>query len=196
MNVLVGCEYSGVVREAFRKLGHNAWSCDFLPAEDGSPYHQQCDLRLLTNSRSWDLAIFHPTCTFLTNSGERWMKSNPDRQIARAEAVEFVKWLAGLPIDKIAIENPIGHLSTAWRKPDQIIQPWQFGHMETKSTCLWLKNLPKLTPTNDVHEEMMKLSLAERSRVHWMPPGPDRWKERSRTYQGWGNAMAEQWGME
>ena len=153
----------------------------------------QCDIRSVMDNW-WHLVIAHPPCTYLTNSGERWLKGNPERAALRQESVDFVRWITGLPFAKIVVENPIGHLSTALRKPDQIIQPWQFGHPETKATCLWLKGLPKLTPTNDVSEHMKTLSTAERNRVHYMPPGPDRWKERSRTYQGVADAMAAQWG--
>ena len=193
--VLVACEYSGRVRQAFRDLGHDAWSCDlYEPAEDGSPWHREGDAERIAYEGGWDLMICHPPCTYLTNSGERWMKGNPERQAARKEAVRFAVALMGAPIPMIAMENPIGHLSTAYRKPDQIIQPHQFGHPETKSTCLWLKGLPKLAPTDDVREAMSRLSLAERSRIHWMPPGPERWKERSRTYEGIARAMAAQWG--
>jgi site-specific DNA-cytosine methylase len=131
----------------------------------------------------YDLVIAHPPCTFLAVSGARWFKDRPQQQ---AEAIEFVKFLAELPVERIAIENPIGVLSSKWRKPDQIVQPWMFGHGEVKATCLWLKNLPKLVPTNIVEGRI--------ARVHKEPPGPDRWKNRSRTYQGIANAMAEQWG--
>ena len=183
MRVLVGCEFSGVVRTAFQKLGHNAWSCDLLPAEDSSPYHQQTNvLELLTRSQ-WDLAIFHPPCTHLAVSGARWFK---DKQKEQAEALEFVQKLMEAPVPMVVIENPISIISSRIRKPDQIIQPWQFGHGETKATCLWLKGLPKLVPTNIVE--------GREAKVHRMPPGPDRWKDRSRTYTGIASAMATQWG--
>lgn len=181
MRVLVGCEYSGRVREAFRKLGHDAFSCDLLESEDESHFHIQGDvLSLLTDG--WDLAIFHPPCTHLAVSGSRWFK---DKVKEQAEALIFVQMLMDAPIHRIAIENPISVISSRIRKPDQIIQPWQFGHGETKATCLWLKNLPKLTPTNVVEGRDAK--------VHRMPPGPDRWKNRSRTYLGIAEAMAAQW---
>lgn len=181
MRVLVGCEYSGRVREAFRKLGHDAFSCDLLESEDESHFHIQGDvLSLLTDG--WDLAIFHPPCTHLAVSGSRWFK---DKVKEQAEALIFVQMLMDAPIHRIAIENPISVISSRIRKPDQIIQPWQFGHGETKATCLWLKNLPKLTPTNVVEGRDAK--------VHRMPPGPDRWKNRSRTYLGIAEAMATQW---
>lgn len=183
MRVLVGCEYSGRVRQAFRNLGHDAWSCDLLGSEDGSQFHIHGDvLPLLTGG--WDLAIFHPPCTHLAVSGSRWFK---DKVKEQAEALAFVQTLMDAPIPMIAIENPISVISSRIRKPDQIIQPWQFGHGETKATCLWLKGLPKLTPTNVVE--------GREARVHRMPPSPDRWKERSRTYQGVADAMAAQWGM-
>jgi hypothetical protein len=186
MRVLVACEFSGIVREAFRGRGHDAWSCDLLPAEDGSKFHMQLDLKEDWFMWScWDLMIAHPPCTYLAVSGARWFKNRVEPQ---KEALRFVKcWLANNAlIKKWAIENPIGVLSTKWRKPDQIIQPWQFGHGETKATCLWLKGLPKLVPTNIVE--------GRTPRVHHASPGPDRWKERSRTLPGIAEAMAEQWG--
>jgi len=181
MRVLVGCEFSGVVRQAFRDLGHDAWSCDLLPAEDGSPFHLHCDVRDVL-ADGWTLAIFHPPCTHLAVSGSRWFK---DKVKEQAEALVFVQTLMDAPIPKIAIENPVSVISSRIRKPDQIIQPWQFGHGETKATCLWLKGLPKLMPTNVVE--------GREARVHRMPPSPDRWKNRSRTYEGIAKAMAE-WG--
>jgi hypothetical protein len=182
MRVLVACEYSGVVRDAFRRRGHDAWSCDLLPAEDNSPYHYQRDL-LTMPLHQWDLMIAHPPCTHLAVSGARWFK---DKQQEQAEALDFVRALMAAPVPRIAIENPISIISSRIRKPDQIIQPWQFGHGETKATCLWLKGLPKLVPTNIVS--------GREPRVHMMPPGPNRWKERSRTYTGIAEAMAMQWG--
>lgn len=182
MRVLVGCEYSGRVRQAFRNIGHDAWSCDLLESEDGSPFHIQGDVIPLL-SEDWDLAIFHPPCTHLAVSGSRWFKEKTQEQ---ADALAFVLELMSAPIPKIAIENPVSVISSRIRKPDQIIQPWQFGHGETKATCLWLKGLPKLTPTNVVE--------GREAKVHRMPPGPDRWKNRSRTYLGIASAMAKQWG--
>lgn len=182
MRVLVGCEFSGVVRRAFRARGHDAWSCDLLPAEDESPFHIQCDL-LTVLDMNWDLAIFHPPCTHLAVSGARWFK---DKQTEQAEALAFVRTLLDAPIERIALENPVSIISTKIRKPSQVIQPWQFGHGEVKATCLWLKNLPLLTPTNIVE--------GREARVHRMPPGPDRWKERSRTFPGIAEAFADQWG--
>lgn len=184
MKILVACEYSGKVREAFRKLGHNAWSCDLLPADDDSMYHFQCDvLELLKRPYEWDMMIAHPPCTHLAVSGARWFK---DKQQEQAEALVFVKRLLDAPIPKIALENPISIISSRIRKPDQIIQPWMFGHGETKATCLWLKNLPKLRPTNIVE--------GREGKVWKMPPSKDRWKLRSETYQGIADAMGEQWG--
>lgn len=184
MKVLIGCEFSGVVRGAFRALGHNAWSCDLLPSDDDSPYHIQCDVLSIIHD-DWDQAIFHPPCTHLCSSGARWWK---DKAKEQADALAFVRLLMQAPIPMIAIENPVGLISTRIRKPDQIIQPWQFGHGETKATCLWLKNLPKLMPTNIVEER--------EARIHKMPGGKDQWKKRSITYAGVAMAMASQWGGE
>jgi site-specific DNA-cytosine methylase len=185
MKILVGCEYSGRVRQAFRNLEHDAWSCDLLESEDNSPYHIIGDVRLLLNE-SWDLAIFHPPCTHLAVSGARHFKEKQDGR--QQEALEFVRTLLNAPIEKIALENPVSIISSHIRKPDQVIQPYEFGHGETKATCLWLKNLPRLVPTNIVS--------GREQRIHRMSPGPNRWKERSRTYQGIANAMAEQWTQE
>jgi hypothetical protein len=184
MRVLVACEYSGRVRQAFRDRGHDAWSCDlYEPAEDGSPWHRSGDAARIAYEGDWDLMIAHPPCTHLAVSGARWWKDKEQEQV---DALAFVKSLMDAPIERICIENPISKISTAIRKPDQIIQPWQFGHGETKATCLWLKNLPKLTPINIVE--------GREAKVHRMPPSPDRWKDRSRTYQGIAEAMAAQWG--
>lgn len=183
MKVLVACEFSGIVRQAFRNKGHYAWSCDLLPSEDNSDFHYQMDIFKLLKNSVWDLMIAHPPCTHLAVSGARWFKDKKEEQ---RQALRFVRLLLTSPVHRIALENPISVISSKIRKPDQIIQPWQFGHGETKATCLWLKNLPKLLPTNVVEGRLAK--------VHLMPPGPDRWKERSRTYQGIANAMAEQWG--
>jgi hypothetical protein len=182
MRVLVACEFSGVVRRAFRDRGHYAWSCDLLPAEDGSQYHLTGDVRVWLTG-AWDLLIAHPPCTHLAVSGARWFK---DKQAEQVAALEFVRLLLDAPIPRIALENPISIISSRIRKPDQIIQPWMFGHGEVKATCLWLKNLPKLEPTNIVEGRV--------ARVHREPPSPDRWKNRSRTMAGIAEAMAEQWG--
>lgn len=184
MKVLVACEYSGRVREAFRAKGHDAWSCDLLDSEDNSPYHYKGDVVGIL-SQDWDLMIAHPPCTHLAVSGARHFAAKQASGV-QEEALEFVKLLLDAPVAKIALENPISIISSRIRKPNQIIQPWQFGHGETKATCLWLKNLPKLVPTNIVE--------GREARVHKMAPSPDRWKERSRTYQGIADAMAEQWG--
>lgn len=183
MKVIIGCEFSGIVREEFRKRGHDAWSCDLLPSEISGQHIQGDVLNHLNDG--WDLAIFHPSCAHLAVSGARWFeeKRKDGRQQA---ALEFVKKLLNAPIDKICIENPIGIISTQIRKPDQIIQPWMFGHGETKATCLWLKGLPKLKPTNIVD--------GRDNRVHREPPSKDRWKNRSRTYIGIAKAMSSQWG--
>ena len=185
MRVLVACEYSGRVREAFRKLGHDAWSCDLLESEDGSDYHFQGDVMQVIKSSSWDLMIAHPPCTHLAVSGARHFARKRESG-EQQEAIDFFMALANADIPMMAIENPVCIMSSVWRKPDQIIQPWQFGHGETKATCLWLKGLPKLTPTNIVE--------GREARIHKMPPGPSRWKERSRTFQGIADAMAKQWG--
>ena len=183
MRVLIACEFSGVVRRAFAALGHDAWSCDLLPAEDGGP-HLQCDAISAAEAGKWDLMIAHPPCTFLAVSGARWFK---DRRTEQALAIWFARRLGEMAnIARVAVENPIGVLSTQWRKPDQILQPWQHGHGETKATCLWLRGLPKLQPTNIV--------AGRTARVHYESPGPDRWKRRSRTLQGIADAMADQWG--
>ena len=186
MRVLVACEYSATVRTAFQNLGHNAWSCDLLDTEGDPAWHIKTDVRhMLDGNTKWDLMIAHPPCTDLAVSGARHFKEKiaDGRQQA---ALDFVQMLMDAPIEKICIENPISVISTKIRKPDQIIQPWQFGHGETKSTCLWLKGLPKLVPTNIVEGREQK--------VWKMAPSPTRWKDRSRTYQGIANAMAEQWG--
>lgn len=186
MRVLVACEFSSTVREAFRALGHDAWSCDVLPTERPGP-HYECDVREVL-TLGWDLMIAHPPCTRLTNSGVRWLAER-DLWAEMEEAARFFRTLLDAPVPAIAIENPIPHryaLAIIGRKYDQIIQPWQFGHGETKATCLWLKNLPVLTPTEIV--------AGRAAVVHRMPPGPNRWRERSRTYAGIAAAMAAQWG--
>jgi len=192
LKVLIGCEYSGRVRQAFRNLGHDAWSCDLLESEDGSPFHIVGDILPLL-SQKWDLAIFHPPCTDLAVSGAAWFKEKiADGRQQRA--LDFVRLLMDADIPRIVVENPVSVISSKIRKPDQIVQPWMFGHKEQKATCLWLKGLPKLRETNNVKAEMMLLPKKERERLHYLPPSPTRWKERSRTYQGIANAMAEQWG--
>lgn len=181
MNVLIACEFSGVVRNAFQKKGHWAVSCDILSTET-SGWHYKGDVRDIL-SMSWDLMIAHPPCTHLAVSGARWFKG---KQAEQKKAIEFFMELINADIPRIAVENPVSIMSTKYKKPDQIIQPWQFGHGETKATCLWLKGLPKLKPTNIVE--------GRESKVHKMPPSKDRWKLRSLTYKGIALAMAEQWG--
>lgn len=183
MRVLIACEYSGTVRDAFIATGHQAVSCDLLPTETPGP-HYQGDVRDILDD-GWDLMVAHPPCTHLAVSGARHFAAKQASGV-QAEALEFVQLLLNAPIDRIALENPVSIISSRIRKPDQIIQPWQFGHGETKATCLWLKNLPLLAPTNIVD--------GREARVHRMAPGPNRWKERSRTYTGIAAAMAAQWG--
>jgi hypothetical protein len=181
MKVLVACEFTGTVRDAFIAKGHEAISCDLLPSETDGP-HYQGDVRAILDD-GWDLMIAHPPCTHLAVSGARWFK---EKQAEQKEALAFVQTLLNAPIQRIALENPISVISTRIRKPDQIIQPWQFGHGETKATCLWLKNLLPLEPTDIVD--------GREARVHRMPPSADRWKARSATYKGIAMAMAQQWG--
>lgn len=178
--VLVACEYSGVVRDEFASLGWDSWSCDLLPTEKPGQ-HYRGDVRDILNE-GWDIMVAHPPCTHLAVSGARWFKEKLREQ---AEALQFVRSLLAAPIPCIAVENPVSIISSRIRKPDQVIQPWQFGHGETKATCLWLKNLPLLRPTNIVE--------GREQRVWKLPPSPDRWKERSRTFTGIAKAMAEQW---
>lgn len=180
LKVLVACEFSGVVRDAFLARGHDAMSCDILPTEAPGP-HYQGDVFDIIND-GWDMMIAHPPCTYLAVSGARWFKNKRHEQ---KKAINFFMEFVNADIDKICIENPISIMSTIWRKPDQIIQPWMFGHGETKATCLWLKGLPLLKPTNIVEGRV--------ARVHKASPGPDRWKERSRTLPGIAKAMASQW---
>jgi len=181
MKVLVACEFSGIVREAFRKRGHESWSCDLLPTEIPGNHYQGDIMNILDDG--WDLMIAHPPCTHLAVSGAAWFKFKKQEQ---ADALDFVRMLLSAPIDRIALENPVSVISTRIRKPDQIVQPWMFGHGETKATCFWLKNLPPLKPTHIVE--------GREQRMHRLPPSIDRWKIRSRTYTGIAEAMAEQWG--
>ena len=183
VRVLVACEFSGIVRDAFRARGHDAWSCDILPSERGPSRHIRGDvLRYL--DLDWDLMVAHPPCTHLAVSGARWFAG---KQREQAEALGFVRALLDAPIRRIALENPVSIISSRIRKPDQVIQPWMFGHGEVKATCLWLKGLPKLVPTDIVE--------GRAARVHRMAPSPDRWRERSRTLPGIAAAMAVQWGL-
>ena len=183
MKILIACEFSGIVRDAFLARGHDAKSCDLLPTERPGP-HIQGDVRDLLG-QEWDALIAFPPCTHLAVSGARWFpaKRADGRQ---QQGIDFFMLFANLDCKRVAIENPVGIMSSVWRKPDQIIQPWQFGHGETKATCLWLKNLPKLMPTNIVD--------GREARIHKLPPSPDRWKLRSTTYKGIAAAMADQWG--
>ncbi len=199
MRVLVACEFSGIVRDAFIAAGHTAMSVDLLPSERPGPHIQTDVLRFIAPGR-WDMMIAHPPCTYLANSGVRWLykggkaaefgeiEADPDRYRLMRESAEFFRALLNAPIPHIAIENPIQHRHAQLPRPDQIIQPWQFGHGEVKATCLWLKGLPKLVPTDIVD--------GRTPRVHHASPGPDRWKERSRTLPGIAAAMAAQWGTE
>ena len=183
MRVLIACEFSGIVRDAFAERGHDAWSCDLLPTERPGNHIQGNVLDSL--QKGWDLIIAHPPCTLLTRAGARWWKGREKEQL---QAYNFFMMfvMASRLTQKVAIENPIGIMSSRYRKPDQIIQPWQFGHGETKATCLWLFNLKKLKPT--------RIVKGRKPKTHWMAPGPERWKNRSRTLPGIAKAMADQWG--
>ncbi|HKD00464.1 MAG TPA: DNA cytosine methyltransferase [Methylomirabilota bacterium] len=179
MRVLIACEFSGVVRDAFRARGHDAWSCDLLATEREGPHIFGNILDVL--DWGWGLMIAHPPCTALCRAGDRWYRHSPERQVA----LEFVQALYAAPVPRIAIENPRG-LNRFWRAADQVIQPWMFGHGETKATCLWLKNLPPLLATS--------VRTQRKPRAHFAAPGPQRWRERSRTLEGIAEAMAMQWG--
>jgi hypothetical protein len=203
MRILVACEFSGVVRDAFRQKGHDAWSCDVLPTEADPAYHIQCDVLEILD-QGWDMMIAHPPCTYLTVAGNKWFKPEyrerfPNRVLEMKNAAKFFMRLVNAPIDKIAIENPIGRMSSIYRKPDQIIQPYQFGHPVRKATCLWLKNLPELKPTNIVSFELDVFSSGK-SQSKWhtetghIKDKTERSKIRSRTFPGIAEAMADQWG--
>jgi hypothetical protein len=192
VRILIGCESSGTVRDAFIKAGHDAMSCDLLDTESPGP-HYKGDLFDVIDY-PWDLALFHPPCTHLAVSGAAWFKAkrlDGRQQAAVSFFMRIVRQSQHIP--SVGVENPVCIMSSLWRKPDQVIHPYQFGHMEQKSTCLWLKGLPILKPTNDVKAEMMALPKRERERLHYLPPSADRWKERSKTYQGFADAMASQW---
>jgi hypothetical protein len=193
MRVLVACEFSGVVREAFRKRGHDAYSCDLLPSDDNSEFHIQDDV-LQHLDKHWDLIICHPPCTYMCNSGVSWLARDEVRWDDLQKANEFFNALWNAPIPRIAIENPIPHKYALLPRYTQKIQPYEFGHPESKATCLWLKNLPQLKPTNNVYDEFKKLPKKEGQRIHYTSPGKDRWKIRSRTFKGIAEAMADQWG--
>lgn len=187
MKVLIACEFSGTVRDAFIRAGHDAMSCDLLPTESPGPHYQGNVLDIYRDG--WDLMVAHPPCTYLANSGVRWLDTQEGRRNKMVRASHLFKRLLNAPIERIAVENPIMHkhaVAIIGRRQDQVIQPWQFGHGETKAICLWLKNLPPLEPTEIVG--------GRQPRVHHASPGPDRWKERSRFYPGLAKAMAEQWG--
>ena len=196
MRVLVACEYSGTVRDAFRARGHHAMSCDLLPTDADGP-HYQGDVRDIIND-GWDLMVAHPPCTYLCSSGLHWNKRVPGRAQLTEEALEFVRYLLGAPIPRIALENPIGCIGTRIRKADQTIQPWQFGHDASKATCLWLKNLPALVPTTVIEPRIVdgkkRWGNQTDSGQNRLPPSEDRWKIRSETYTGVAEAMAAQWG--
>ena len=206
MKILIACEFSGIVREAFKAKGHDAWSCDLLPSEIKGQ-HIQGDVLEVLKREKFDLGIFHPPCTYLTVTANKWLKDQParksgalvgaERRAAREEAISFFMKLTNANIPKIAIENPVGCISSLWRKPDQIIQPYQYGHTDRKSTCLWLKNLPKLKPTNIVEPNIKRNRNGKTVSVHHDEalrlPAEERWKVRSRTYGNIAKAMADQW---
>jgi hypothetical protein len=198
MKILVACEFSGTVRDAFIRGGHEAWSCDLLPSEKPGNHYQGNVLDIICDG--WDLMVAHPPCTFLTVAANKWMKPEfadrfPDRPQQRKEAVNFFMAMINAPIPQIAVENPIGVISSRYRKPDQVVQPWMFGHGETKATCLWLKGLPRLIPTHIDGDLFAAETPPEREqRLHNLPPSPTRWMERSKTFQGIADAMATQWG--
>ena len=194
MKVLVACEYSGTVRDAFLERGHDAMSCDLLPTESPGPHYEGDIVDILWGGEKWDLMVAHPPCTLLSVSGARWCTEGKKPLYLREEALDFVRFLMDAPVHRICIENPVSVIASHIRKSDQMIHPWQFGHPEEKRTCLWLKNLPKLVPTNNVHEHMMTLPKSQRHRIWSMPPSADRGKLRSMLYRGYAEAMAEQWG--
>lgn len=195
MKILIACEYSGTVRDAFRALGHDATSCDLLPTDREGPHYQGSVLDIINDG--WDMMIAHPPCTYLANSGVSWLHKDPSRWDKLNEGAAFFRLLWEAPIGRIAIENPIMHKYAKERtgagRQGQIVQPWMFGHTESKATCLWLKNLPPLRETKNVKAETMKLPDNERQRLHYLPPSPTRWKERSTTFSGIAQAMADQW---
>jgi hypothetical protein len=195
MRVLVACEYSGTVRDAFLKAGHDAMSCDLLPTDVAGPHYQGDVMDII--DQGWDLMIAHPPCTYLCSSGLHWNKRRPERAKQTEDALDFVRLLLAAPIPKIAIENPIGCISTRIRPPDQTVQPWQYGHDASKATCLWLKGLPPLRPTGFVEPRIVdgKRRWANQtdSGQNRLPPSADRWKIRSETYSGIADAMVSQW---
>ncbi|UCG30220.1 MAG: hypothetical protein JSV53_12110 [candidate division WOR-3 bacterium] len=204
MKILVACEYSGAVREAFRKLGHNAMSCDFLPADDESKHHYQGDMFDLfpngENVNQFDMVIAFPPCTYLCSSGLHWNKRQPERAVKTEQALQFVEAIMNLPVERIAIENPVGCISTRIRKYDQMVQPYEYGDDASKRTCLWLKGLPKLQPNPSDYVSPRMVDGKPRwanqtdSGQNRLGPSDTRWKERSKTYPGIAKAMAEAWG--
>lgn len=193
MRVLVACEESQEVCKAFRALGHEAYSCDIQPCSGGRPeWHIQGDVLPLLKE-TWDLIIAHPPCTDLAVSGARWFEEKR-RDGRQQKSIDFFMAFANCECERVAIENPVSIMSSVWRKPDQTIQPWMFGHPEKKATCLWLKGLPLLKATNDVRDYMMTLPKNQQERLHYLPPSPERAKLRSKTFPGIAKAMAEQWG--
>ena len=192
MRVLIACEYSGTVRDAFKSRGHEAWSCDLLPTDRPGLHHQGDVIEFIRNNPDWDLMIAHPPCTYLAASGLHWNKRIQGRDQLTLESLEFVTLLFNAPIPKIVLENPIGRINTAIRKPDQIIQPWMFGEDASKSTCLWLKGVPKLEPTDIIKKD--RYANQTPSGQNNLGPSKDRWKIRSTTYKGIAEAMATQWG--
>ena len=204
MRVLIACEFSGVEREAFRELGHDAWSCDLLPADDASPYHHQGDVVPLL-AEPWDLVVAHPPCTYLANSGVRWLWTAPGvpdmaRWQAMNDGAQFFSSMFAANTSRLCVENPIQHRyamsAHGQGRPDQYVQPYEYGHMETKRTGYWLRGLPPLVPTTDLQAATLALPERERARVHYASPGPDRWKIRSTSFPGIAQAMADQWGRE
>lgn len=196
MRVLVACEYSGTVRDAFIRAGHDAMSCDLLPTDAPGP-HYQGDVRDVLDD-GWDLMVAHPPCTYLSVSGMHWTKRGLRDPQLTEDALDFVRLLMDAPIDRIAVENPVSVISSRIRKPDQIIQPWMFGHNASKQTCLWLKGLPKLKPTKTIEPRIVngrkRWANQTDSGQNRLPPSDDRWKIRSETYEGIATAMASQWG--
>lgn len=192
MRVLVACEESQEVCKAFRALGHEAYSCDIQPCSGGHPeWHIQGDVLPLLKKK-WDLIIAHPPCTDLAVSGARWFEEKR-RDGRQQKSIDFFMAFANCECERVAIENPVSIMSSVWRKPDQTIQPWMFGHPEKKATCLWLKGLPLLKATNDVRDYMMTLPKSQQERLHYLPPSPERAKLRSKTFPGIAKAMASQW---
>lgn len=197
MKILVACEFTGTVRDAFIKKGHDAVSCDLLDTESSGP-HYKGDIRDVLYEEHWDMVVAHPPCTYLANSGVTWLHRDPSRWSKLDEGAQFFKMFLDLNIHKLCIENPIMHKYAVERiggnRQSQVVQPWMFGHLEQKATCLWVRGLPQLQPTNNVKEALNKIPSRDRQRLHYLSPSKDRWKERSKTYKGLADAMAEQWG--